>query len=206
MWGLAFKHKLGTMQIRDVLEPSVATGNFVGYAPKDVYITGYDIDKYAWSICNILYVKEEELEDGTFDYRHEFYNTSFEKQFFTRKNTSVGSNVNPIYDLVIGNPPYGNYTGMYAGMGEKKHTGATDFIDYFIYRSLDLLRTGGLLVFIIGKLTQLGGKRWTDQMKTPNKAQKYIKENSDLVDAYRLPVGIFDTTDVESEIIVLRKK
>ena len=206
MWGLAFKHKLGTMQIRDVLEPSVATGNFVGYAPKDVYITGYDIDKYAWSICNILYSKMEELEDGTFDYRHEFYNSSFEKQFFTRKNTSVGSNVNPIYDLVIGNPPYGNYTGMYAGMGEKKHTGATDFIDYFIYRSLDLLRKGGLLVFIIGKLTQLGGKRWTDQMKTPNKAQKYIKQNSDLVDAYRLPVGIFDTTDVESEIIVLRKK
>ena len=206
MWGLAFKHKLGTMQIRQVLEPSVATGNFVGYAPKDVYITGYDIDKYAWSICNILYSKMEELEDGTFDYRHEFYNSSFEKQFFTRKNTSVGSNVNPIYDLVIGNPPYGNYTGMYAGMGEKKHTGATDFIDYFIYRSLDLLRKGGLLVFIIGKLTQLGGKRWTDQMKTPNKAQKYIKQNSDLVDAYRLPVGIFDTTDVESEIIVLRKK
>ena len=202
MWGLAFKHKLGTMQIRDVLEPSVATGNFVGYAPKDVNITGYDIDKYAYSICQVLYGTGSDFKKVG----NVFFNTSFEKQFFTRKNTSVGSNVNPIYDLVIGNPPYGNYTGMYAGMGEKKHTGATDFIDYFIYRSLDLLRKGGLLVFIIGKLTQLGGKRWTDQMKTPNKAQKYIKQNSDLVDAYRLPVGIFDTTDVESEIIVLRKK
>ena len=202
MWGLAFKHKLGTMQIRDVLEPSVATGNFVGYAPKDVNITGYDIDKYAYSICQVLYGTGSDFKKVG----NVFFNTSFEKQFFTSKNTSVGSNVNPIYDLVIGNPPYGNYTGMYAGMGEKKHTGATDFIDYFIYRSLDLLRTGGLLVFIIGKLTQLGGKRWTEQMKTPNKAQKYIKYNSDLVDAYRLPVGIFDTTDVESEIIVLRKK
>ena len=202
MWGLAFKHKLGTMEIKDVLEPSVATGNFVGYAPENVNITGYDIDKYAYSICQVLYGTGSDFKKVG----NVFFNTSFEKQFFTSKNTSLGSNVNPIYDLVIGNPPYGNYTGMYAGMGEKKHTGATDFIDYFIYRSLDLLRTGGLLVFIIGKLTQLGGKRWTDQMKTPNKAQKYIKENSDLVDAYRLPVGIFDTTDVESEIIVLRKK
>lgn len=202
MWGLAFKHKLGTMEIKDVLEPSVATGNFVGYAPENVNITGYDIDKYAYSICQVLYGTGSDFKEVG----NVFFNTSFEKQFFTSKNTSVGSNVNPIYDLVIGNPPYGNYTGMYAGMGEKKHTGATDFIDYFIYRSLDLLKKGGLLVFIIGKLTQLGGKRWTDQMKTPNKAQKYIKENSDLVDAYRLPVGIFDTTDVESEIIVLRKK
>jgi len=197
MWGLAFKHKLPTQVIEKCLEPSVATGNFVGYAPENVEMTGYDIDKYAYSICNVLYGDNE---------KHRFYNSSFEKLFISNRNKSVKDKVEPYYDLVIGNPPYGDYGGYYAGLGEKKHTQAKDYIDYFILRGLDLLKSGGLLVFIIGKLTQLGGKRWTDQMKKPNKGQLAIRAKSNLVDAYRLPVGVFDTTQVESEIIVLRKK
>lgn len=198
MWGLAFKHKLGTQKIETCLEPSVATGNFVGYAPDNVKMIGYDIDKYAYSICNVLYGNND---------MHEFYNMSFEKLFINNRNKSVGDKVEPFCDLVIGNPPYGKYSGLYAGMGEKKHTQAEDYIDYFIFRSLDLLKSGGLLVFIIGKLTQLGGVRFTDQIsKNPNKCQMKIRKKSNLVDAYRLPVGVFDTTDVESEIIVLRKK
>ena len=198
MWGLAFKHKLGTQKIETCLEPSVATGNFVGYAPENVKMIGYDIDKYAYSICNVLYGNDD---------KHEFYNSSFEKLFINNKNQSIKGNVEPFCDLVIGNPPYGKYSGLYAGMGEKKYTGAEDFIDYFIFRSLDVLKSGGLLVFIIGKLTQLGGKRFTDQIsQNPNKCQMAIRNKSNLVDAYRLPVGVFDTTQVESEIIVLRKK
>ena len=198
MWGLAFKHKLGTQKIETCLEPSVATGNFVGYAPENVKMIGYDIDKYAYSICNVLYGNND---------KHEFYNSSFEKLFINNKNQSIKGNVEPFCDLVIGNPPYGKYSGLYAGMGEKKYTGAEDYIDYFIFRSLDVLKSGGLLVFIIGKLTQLGGKRFTDQIsQNPNKCQMAIRNKSNLVDAYRLPVGVFDTTQVESEIIVLRKK
>ena len=197
MWGLAFKHKLGTQIIETCLEPSVATGNFVGYAPKDVKMIGYDIDKYAYSICNILYGND----------KNDFYNMSFEKLFINNRNKSVKDKVEPFCDLVIGNPPYGKYSGLYAGMGEKKYTEANDYIDYFIFRSLDLLKSGGLLIFIIGKLTQLGGQRFTDQIsKNPNKCQMAIRQKSNLVDAYRLPVGVFDTTQVESEIIVLRKK
>lgn len=197
MWGLAFKHKLGTQIIETCLEPSVATGNFVGYAPKDVKMIGYDIDKYAYSICNILYDND----------KNDFYNMSFEKLFINNRNKSVKDKVEPFCDLVIGNPPYGKYSGLYAGMGEKKYTEANDYIDYFIFRSLDLLKSGGLLIFIIGKLTQLGGQRFTDQIsKNPNKCQMAIRQKSNLVDAYRLPVGVFDTTQVESEIIVLRKK
>ena len=43
-------------------------------------------------------------------------------------------------------------------------------------------------------------------MKSPNKGQLKIQAKADLIDAYRLPVGMFETTEVESEIIVLRKK
>ena len=42
--------------------------------------------------------------------------------------------------------------------------------------------------------------------KKPNKSIKRIHKKADLVDAYRLGIGAFDTTDVDSDIIVLRKK
>tara|TARA_R110000822_G_scaffold18590_1_gene61297 strand:+ start:4699 stop:8583 length:3885 start_codon:yes stop_codon:yes gene_type:complete len=194
MWGLAYKHR-GDIQIKDVLEPSCATGNFIGYAPLDVNITGYDIDNFSLSVCKILYPEE----------RFTFYKAPFETLFF-KGNKSVGDKVEPYYDLVIGNPPYGKFSGKYAGMGEKQATQASDYIDYFITRGLDLLKPKGLLIFIIGKLTQLGGKPFVEQMKSPNKGQIRIQQKADLVDAYRLPIGMFETTDVESEIIVLRKK
>lgn len=194
MWGLAYKHR-GDIEIKNVLEPSCATGNFIGYAPADVNITGYDIDRFSLSVCRVLYPEE----------RFTFYQAPFET-LFIQNNKSVGDKVVGSYDLVIGNPPYGKFSGKYAGMGEAKATNARDYIDYFISRGLDLLKPNGLLIFIIGKLTQLGGKPFIEQMKTPNKGQLKIKRKSELLDAYRLPVGMFETTDVESEIIVLRKK
>lgn len=93
---------------------------------------------------------------------------------------------------------------MYAGMGEKKTTGATNFVEYFITRGLDCLKKDGLLIYIIGTVTQAGGVHFLD--KKPNNVIKNIMEKSELVDAYRLGVGMFDETDVDSEIIVLRKK
>ena len=194
MWGLAYMHR-GEIEIKNVLEPSCATGNFIGYAPNDVNITGYDIDRFSLSVCRVLYPEE----------RFTFYQAPFET-LFIQNNKSVGDKVVGSYDLVIGNPPYGKFSGKYAGMGEAKATNAKDYIDYFISRGLDLLKPNGLLIFIIGKLTQLGGKPFIEQMKTPNKGQMKIKRKADLLDAYRLPVGMFETTDVESEIIVLRKK
>jgi hypothetical protein len=58
----------------------------------------------------ILYGKDE---------RFQFFLKSFETLFFIG-NSSVKGNVEPIYDLVIGNPPYSEYSGKYAGLGEKK--------------------------------------------------------------------------------------
>ena len=195
MWGLAYKHRKD-IEIKDVLEPSVGTGNFVGYAPSNVHVDGYDIDKYAIWICRVLYPQEN---------RH-FSHKSFETNFMASNNTSIKDKTKhlELYDLVIGNPPYGKYSGLYAGMGEKKYTHAKDFIDYFILRGLDMLKPNGLLVFVIGTLTQLGGVPFLD--KKPSKVRSMIMKRANLVDAYRLGIGIFNTTDVDSDIIVLRKK
>lgn len=89
-------------------------------------------------------------------------------------------------------------------MGEKNYTRAGNYIDYFIFRGLDLLDPGGLLVFIVGAEVASGGKCFLSQQM--NKCKDEIMEKSDLLDAYRLPNGVFERTDVLSDIIVLRKK
>ena len=189
MWGLAYKHQ--RIGIKNVLEPSVGIGVYCETAPKGVLIEGFDISKYAISICKILYPN------------HSFNNSSFEKMFINR-NKSVGSKVEPQFDLVIGNPPFGKYQGYYSAMGEKTYTKANDFIEYFISRGLDLLKPGGLLVFIIGTIPNFGSVPLLDKEVTAGLSK--IREKSDLVDAYRLGSGMFETTDVDSDVIVLRKK
>jgi adenine-specific DNA methylase len=89
-------------------------------------------------------------------------------------------------------------------MGEKDYTHATNYIEYFITRSLDLLNSGGLLVFIVGAEVASGGVLFLDSQ--PNKVKASIAEKADLIDAYRLPNGVFERTDVVSDIIVLKKK
>jgi ppGpp synthetase/RelA/SpoT-type nucleotidyltranferase len=194
MWQLAYKHK-SVESFDRVLENSVGVGVFVNSCPSAVgSMDCYDISKYAISICNILYGKDE---------RFSFLNRSFETKFFDG-NTSLKGNVTPIYDLVIGNPPYSEYSGKYAGMGEKKYTKAENYIDYFIFRSLDLLKSGGLLVYILGSVKGMGQDNWLESKDNYTKLK--IKEKADLVDALRLGSGVFEFTDVDSDIIVLRKK
>jgi hypothetical protein len=194
MWQLAYKYK-SVSKFDRVLENSVGIGVFVNSCPLQVgSMDCYDISKYAIAICQILYGKDE---------RFTFFNKSFETKFFNG-NTSVKANVEPIYDLVIGNPPYSPYSGKYAGMGEKKYTKAENYIDYFIFRSLDLLKSGGLLVYILGSVKRMGQDNWLESKD--NYTKNEIKKKADLVDALRLGSGVFEFTDVDSDIIVLRKK
>jgi len=194
MWQLAYKYK-SVSKFERVLENSVGVGTFVNTCPLQVgSMDCYDISKYAIAICTILYGKDE---------RFTFLHKSFETKFFDG-NTSVKGNVTPIYDLVIGNPPYSEYSGKYAGMGEKKYTKAENYIDYFIFRSLDLLKSGGLLVYILGSVKGMGQDNWLESKDNYTKTE--IKKKADLVDALRLGSGVFEFTDVDSDIIVLRKK
>ena len=89
------------------------------------------------------------------------------------------------------------------GMGEKQYTGSKNWIEYFITRGLDLLNPKGLLIYIIGCEVANGGTPWLQQGN--NKAKQIIAEKAELVDAYRLPNGVFDRTDVLTDIIILRK-
>jgi outer membrane protein assembly factor BamD (BamD/ComL family) len=94
--------------------------------------------------------------------------------------------------------------GIYAGMGEKSYTKANNYIDYFISRGLDLLKTDGLLIYVIGTEVAAGGIPFLAQNTNPVK--KAIAAKADLVDAYRLPNGLFERTDVLTDIVVFKKK
>ena len=94
--------------------------------------------------------------------------------------------------------------GKYAGMGEQSYTKAKNYIEYFLIRGLDILKPDGLLIYIIGIEVGAGGKPFLQQGMT--KAKEMIQERADLIDAYRLPNGLFERTDVLTDIVVFRKK
>jgi hypothetical protein len=190
MWALAYKHGFeGGL----VLEPSCGIGEFIKYAPEQDLVHGYEINLTSAKIASILYPKARIKTDP------------FEK-LFIKNNYTIKGNTKGMdnYSLVIGNPPYGSMAGLYAGMGEKEYARANNYIDYFILRGLDLLSSGGLLVYVIGTEVAAGGIPFLQQGITENK--KLIAERADLVDAYRLPNGVFERTDVLTDIVVFKKK
>jgi hypothetical protein len=206
MWALAYKYgyKGG-----DVLENSCGTGRFFRYLPKDAKAVGYEINKYSNRICQLLYPNVEVNSETDlylpYDREGRELKTHFDT-LFIKNRISIRNKTKDLrkFDLVIGNPPYGRYESRHSGFGEKQFTKASNYIDYFITRGLDLLNSGGLLIYIIGAEVAAGGTPFLDQQMSG--AKKAIIEKSDLLDAYRLPNGVFDKTDVLTDIICLRKK
>lgn len=191
MWALAYK--FGFKDGQSVLEPSVGTGEFLKYVPTQSMATGYEINKYSYTICKILYPQ------------FNFYLQPFENIFIKNRDT-VKNKLSDIqkFDLVIGNPPYGDVSGLGMGMGEKQYTNAKNWIEYFILRGLDLTLPNGLLIYIIGTEVANGGTPFLQQGNS--KIKQMIADKADLVDAYRLPNGVFDRTDVLSDILVFKRK
>jgi type I restriction-modification system DNA methylase subunit len=184
MWGLAYKYGFTGGRI---LEPSVGIGDFLKIAPVHADVTAFEINPYSATICELLYPTAK------------VYNKAFETIFFNgfkhlKDNHNIG-----LFDLVIGNPPYGEFSGKYAGMGEKKYTKAKEYDHYFITRGIDLLRPGGLLVFIISS-------SFLDSSKSHSEVKKRIADKAELKDAYRLPNGIFKSTDIGTDIVVFKKR
>lgn len=193
MWALAYKYGYNN---GPVLEPSVATGEFLQFAKPETRVVGFEISIYSAVICKILY--------PTADIKHQAF-----EQHFIKNNWTMKDNLGSLekFDLVIGNPPYGDFSIVASrymtGMGEKDHTKAKNYVEYFIRRGLDLLNPKGLLIFIVGAQVKNGGTLFLDSGLTPVK--EYLQKNCELLDAYRLPDSIFERTGVTSEIIVLQK-
>lgn len=176
-----------------ILEPSCAIGNIIRpfYERNDYnHIDAFEINDKSRKICKLLYPNVKVYEN--------YFETAFLEQ--PRFSTKIKKGTwlsNAPYDLVIGNPPYGKHTNKFS-----TYFNGNDRFEqiemFFMYKGLDLLRSGGLLIYITS----------TNFLSTGNKylsAKERIGSIADFIDAYRLP-KVFSGTDISTDIIVLRKK
>jgi hypothetical protein len=194
MWALAYKYGY---QKGNVLEPSAGIGKFVWNKDNYTQATCIETNKYSSLICKIITY----IEEAYVSCRNEYF-----EQLFIERNESVKNNyfeAKESFDLVIGNPPYGEVSGPYMALGEKKYTQASNLVDYFIFRGLDCLKKGGLLIYIIGVEPQNGGTPYLDKENDVCKLATAAK--CEIVEAFRLPKGSIPRTEVVCDIIVLRK-
>lgn len=161
----------------NVLEPSCGIGNFFGCIPEEMSnskLYGVEIDSISGHIAKLLYPKARIIVCG-------FENTDFPSNFF---------------DIVIGNVPFGQYK-----ISDQKYNSLNFTIhNYFIAKSLNLVRPGGILAFVTSRYT-------LDSQNTD--VRRYLAERADLMGAVRLPRNAFRAnanTDVVSDIIFLQKR
>ncbi|WP_313501143.1 helicase-related protein [Kaistella carnis] len=163
-----------------VLEPSVGTGNFInasaGLGIKSD-VKGFEINPTTAKIAKIFH-PEAEINLRSFE-------TEFIDDHGNKRSSNDYSNK---YDLVIGNPPYGEHRGFYKGLGEESKI--SKYEDYFIKRGLDSLKQDGILAMVVPS-------GWLNRHEKLN--------NAELLSAYRLPSGAFAGTQIGTDIIILKK-
>ena len=183
MWEIA--RTLGLKKGDSVLEPSAGIGRLSeGDNAKEYKITQLEQNKISAKINSILNPHTEVI------------NKPFETLFMGGKLENEPKPYDgPKHNLVIGNPPYGDYLSRYKGMGEGKEHGRWE--DYFIERGLDTLKDGGHMIMLIPS---------SFLSKAKDKIREKIAAKAKLIDAYRLPRGIFAGSDIGTDIIVLKKE
>ena len=161
----------------NLLEPSCGIGHFIGMLPekmKESKVYGVELDKISASIAQQLYQKNSIVAQG-------YEETNLPDSFF---------------DVVIGNVPFGDFKVL-----DKRYAKQNFLIhDYFMAKSLDKLRPGGVMALITSKGT----------MDKENPAvRKYIAQRADLLGAIRLPNDTFKGnagTEVISDILIFQKR
>ena len=97
------------------------------------------------------------------------------------------------YDIAISNVPFGNYS-----LFDKRYNKESFKIhDYFFAKSLDKVKTGGVVAFITTKGTM-------DKMSSD--VREYLAKRANLLGAIRLPTNSFEGTQVTTDIIFLQKR
>lgn len=173
-----------------VLEPSCGTGNFLTVLDNPQNATAFELDPLNSKIAR------KRVPEAT------IYNQYFETAFLQPpryttklKNSDTWLKDAP-FDLVIGNPPYGKYLGMYSRYFSSLKIKQVE--QFFMYQCLQLLKKDGLLVFITAS-------SFLRNKDTYTKAKKRIGQLAEFVDAYRMP-KVFKNTQVPTDIIILKKK
>lgn len=185
MWAMAQRNGF---EGGSILEPSVGTGRFLQYVDPATC----SVDAFEYS--DVGETTSFRIARACFPWAN-ITNGAFETIFYTgNKRTGTSKR----YDLVIGNPPYGDRDGYWqAPKLEGKQGNATRYEHYFIEKGIELLNPGGLLVFIVPS-TFMDGPQYA-------KFRAHIETMAELVEAYRLPLNAFDFTAIQTDIIVFKR-
>ena len=161
----------------NILEPSCGIGNFFGLLPESMAgskLYGIELDGITGRIAKQLYQNANIAIQG-------YEETSLPDSFF---------------DIAIGNVPFGDY-----GVADKRYDKNRFLIhDYFIAKTLDKVRPGGIIAFVTSSGTM--------DKKNPS-VRKYIAQRADLLGAVRLPNNAFLAnagTGVVADILFLQKR
>ena len=161
----------------NILEPSCGVGNFFGLLPEemsDSKLYGVELDSISGRIAKQLYPHADIQNVG-------YENSELPDNFF---------------DVVIGNIPFGSYK-----VSDKRYNNLNYNIhDYFIAKSLDKVRAGG----VIAVVTSSG----TMDKQNPS-VRRYIAQRAELLGAIRLPNNAFKenaNTEVTADILFLQKR
>ena len=154
----------------NMLEPACGVGNFFGMLPEAMQsskLYGVELDSITGRMARQLYP----------DARIEI--TGFEK-----------TNRKDFFDVAVGNVPFGNYK--VADRAFDKY----GFLihDYFLAKTLEQVRPGGVIAFITSKGTM---------DKASPDVRRYIAQRAELLGAIRLPNNAFKAnagTEVTSDI------
>ena len=169
---------------KTVLEPSAGVGKFANNRPNNKF-TMHELDETSARINKILHPEADVIQGA------------FQKQFLDdgERFLKIGYEQSK-HDVVIGNPPYGKYNDKYKGLGEGREFDRYE--EYFIARGLDALKDEkSVLAFVVpsGFLSTADDRQ-----------KKVIASKGEILDAYRLPEGTFSTTEVGTDILIMRKK
>lgn len=165
----------------NILDPACGIGNFFGMLPdslKSCKTYGVEIDSISGRIAGQLYQNTAIEVNG-------FEDTSLPDSFF---------------DVIVGNVPFGDmkvYDTQFNKYKFKIH-------DYFIAKSIEKLRPGGVIAYITSN-----GMSGGTMDKQDNRVRKYISQRCELLGAIRLPNTTFRKaagTDIGTDIIFLQKR
>ncbi len=162
--------RLGVPDQATILEPGCGSGNFLAQAASGHHFIGVELDSLSGRIARVLHPE------------HDIRIESF-------RDTKLPEGR---IDAAIGNPPFADVRLDYHGRKLPLH-------DFFIAKSLDALKPGGILALVTSHYT-------LDKQNAA--AREELAAKADFLGAIRLPSDAFkrEGTSVVTDILFLRKR
>lgn len=158
----------------EILDPAMGTGNFFGNLPAEMAensrLYGVELDNLTARIAKELYPEAKIQNRG-------FERTKFE---------------NGIFDVIVGNVPFGDFKPYDPEYGEYL------IHDYFFVKSIDKLKTGGIMALITSAGTM---DKYDDSFR------RELSGKADFLGGVRLPEDAFRTagTQTVTDILFFQK-